>query len=149
MLPRSSSCIAKHSRAIDRLLIGALCLMMIPLAVFSQTVAGLTGTVTDSSGAVMPGAKVTLTSSETGAQREGATNESGFYEFTALLPGGDNPESIGIFCRDGRLRAGALSCGSAEAAAAARYGEAIRNCCTNLAQRLVSAASGRVRDIPE
>ncbi len=81
MLPRSSCWIG-------RLLIGALCLMVLPLAVFSQTVASLTGTVTDSSGAVMPGAKVTLTSSETGAQREGQSNESGIYEFTALLPGG-------------------------------------------------------------
>jgi hypothetical protein len=88
VLPRSSSGIAKHPRAIDCLLISGLCFMVLPLAVFSQTTAGLTGTVTDSSGAVMPGAKVTLTSSETGAQREGLSNESGAYEFTALLPGG-------------------------------------------------------------
>jgi hypothetical protein len=36
----------------------------------------------------MPGAKVTLTSTETGAQRESTSNEAGTYEFTALQPGG-------------------------------------------------------------
>ena len=82
-----SSHFLQHPGAIFRLFICALCLMILPLAIFSQTTAGLTGTVTDSSGAVMPGAKVTLTSTETGAQREGATNESGIYEFTTLQPG--------------------------------------------------------------
>jgi hypothetical protein len=88
MLPRSNPCIPRHPGAIERLLIAAFCLMVLPLMVFSQTTAGLTGTVTDSSGAVIPGAKVTLTNTATGAQREGQSNESGTYEFTALLPGG-------------------------------------------------------------
>ena len=67
--------------------IGALCLLGLSPAVFSQTTSGLTGTVTDLSGATMPGAKVTLTSAETGAQRESTSNEAGTYEFTALQPG--------------------------------------------------------------
>jgi hypothetical protein len=82
-----SSCFLQHPGAIFRLLIGVVCLMVLPLAVFSQTTAGLTGAVVDSSGAVMPGTKVTLTSTETGVQREVATNESGIYEFTTLQPG--------------------------------------------------------------
>jgi hypothetical protein len=67
--------------------IGALCLLGLSPALFSQTTSGLTGTVTDLSGATMPGAKVTLTSTETGAQRESTSNEAGSYEFTALQPG--------------------------------------------------------------
>jgi hypothetical protein len=67
--------------------IGAVCLLGLPPAVFSQTTSGLTGTITDLSGATMPGAKVTLTNTETGAQRESTSNEAGSYEFTALQPG--------------------------------------------------------------
>src|SRR6202166_3355326 len=72
---------------ICRVLVGALCLVCLSPAVFSQTTSGLTGTVTDLSGATMPGAKVTLTSTETGAQRETTSNEAGAYEFSALQPG--------------------------------------------------------------
>jgi hypothetical protein len=87
MTTARSSYFLQHPGAIFRLLIGVVCLIVLPLAVFSQTTAGLTGAVTDSSGAVMPGTKVTLTSTETGVQREVATNESGIYEFTPLQPG--------------------------------------------------------------
>ena len=68
-------------------MIGAVFLLGLSPAVFSQTTSGLTGTVTDLSGATMPGGKVTLTSTETGAQRESTSNEAGTYEFTALQPG--------------------------------------------------------------
>src|SRR5579864_8267843 len=64
----------------------AVCLITLPV-LFSQTTAGLTGALTDSSGAVMPGVKVTLVNTETGAQREVVTNDSGIYGFTALPPG--------------------------------------------------------------
>ena len=64
----------------------AVCLITLPV-LFSQTTAGLTGALTDSSGAVMPGVKVTLVNTETGAQREVTTNDSGIYGFTALQPG--------------------------------------------------------------
>jgi hypothetical protein len=87
MATPSSSYMLKYPGAICRLLIGALCLLGHSPAVFSQTTSGLTGTVTDLSGATMPGAKVTLTSTETGAQRESTSNEAGSYEFTALQPG--------------------------------------------------------------
>src|SRR5579862_2999930 len=87
MATPSSSYILKYPGAICRLLIGALCLLGFSPAVYSQTTSGLTGTVTDLSGATMPGAKVTLTSTETGAQRESRSNEAGSYEFTALQPG--------------------------------------------------------------
>jgi len=52
----------------------------------SQT-AQLTGTVTDPTGSVIPGAVVTATNIETGVPRNSVANQSGNYLITALLPG--------------------------------------------------------------
>jgi len=49
--------------------------------------ANLQGVVTDPSGAVVPGARVTAVNLDTGLSRETATNEEGFYRFN-LLPRG-------------------------------------------------------------
>ncbi len=55
---------------------------------YSQAVnATLLGTVTDSSGAIVPSAKVTVTEVNTGVNRSGQTNESGNYTFPDLPPG--------------------------------------------------------------
>ncbi len=55
---------------------------------FSQAVsATLLGTVTDTSGAVVPKAKVTVTEVSTSTSRAGTTNESGNYTFGNLAPG--------------------------------------------------------------
>src|SRR6266436_6307974 len=54
---------------------------------FAQTTAGVTGVVTDSSGALVPGAMIVVTNLDTGARRETATNESGVYQFPLLQPG--------------------------------------------------------------
>jgi hypothetical protein len=53
-------------------------------AQFSGTV---TGTVTDPSGAVVPGAKLTITNDNTGQSVTAATNASGFYTFPSMAPG--------------------------------------------------------------
>src|ERR1700739_3200733 len=54
----------------------------------AQTTSGLiTGTVTDSSGAVIPDARVVLTNQATTVQRQGATDNSGFYSVPELQPG--------------------------------------------------------------
>ncbi|MBM3740252.1 MAG: TonB-dependent receptor [Acidobacteria bacterium] len=53
---------------------------------FGQT-AQVTGTVTDSSGAVVALAKVVVTNTATGVGRESTTNDRGNYLVTALLPG--------------------------------------------------------------
>ena len=45
------------------------------------------GTITDPSGAVIPGASITLSETNTNAVRESGTNESGLYVFTNLDPG--------------------------------------------------------------
>lgn len=47
----------------------------------------INGTVRDASAAVVPGAQVTLTNTETGVKVQRETNESGFYVFVNLTPG--------------------------------------------------------------
>lgn len=64
----------------------AVLLVLIAVCAFSQT-AQLTGVVTDSSGAVVPSAKVTATNVDTGVARDSTSNESGNYLVTALTPG--------------------------------------------------------------
>src|SRR5256714_7478305 len=57
-----------------------------PLA--AQTIRGtLTGTVTDSSGAVVPGATVTVTNAATGIADSAVTNQQGSYTLPLLQPG--------------------------------------------------------------
>jgi len=48
---------------------------------------GISGTVTDPTGAVVSGAKVTLTSKTTGEKRTTTTGSSGLYSFPLLKPG--------------------------------------------------------------
>jgi len=55
---------------------------------YAQTTSGLiTGTITDSTGAVMPGAQVQLTSQATGVQRNAVTDGSGYYSVPEVQPG--------------------------------------------------------------
>ena len=53
----------------------------------AQTQGGITGTVTDSSGAPIPGASVTVTNTATRGTRETTTNAEGLYTFPSLPPG--------------------------------------------------------------
>lgn len=57
-------------------------------AASSQVLYGsLTGTVTDASGAAVPGAKVQATNTLTGAVKQSTTDDRGTYLFSALQPG--------------------------------------------------------------
>ena len=53
----------------------------------AQTFGQITGTITDTSGAILVGASVTVTNTQTNAVREAQTNTSGSYVFPNLLPG--------------------------------------------------------------
>ncbi len=64
----------------------ALCLLSLS-AVFAQSSTALNGTVTDPTGGVIPGVKVTLTSPATGFKREVVSDASGRYLFATLAPG--------------------------------------------------------------
>ena len=54
---------------------------------FGQTTASIKGTVTDSSGAAIVGAKVAVKNMNTGLERTTQTNSAGDYEVPALPPG--------------------------------------------------------------
>ncbi|HXG56499.1 MAG TPA: TonB-dependent receptor, partial [Vicinamibacterales bacterium] len=57
-------------------------------AAHAQTVSGsLVGTVTDRSGAVLPGAAIVITDVERGTKRESVTNTEGQYTLSSLEPG--------------------------------------------------------------
>lgn len=54
---------------------------------FAQASAGITGTVTDSTGAVISGAAVTITNQGTGVSNHATTSSAGTYAVTGLTPG--------------------------------------------------------------
>ncbi len=61
---------------------------MTGITAFAQAGRGsITGTITDSSGAIVPGAQVVLLNSETGAKQETVTTAGGLYSFISLNPG--------------------------------------------------------------
>src|SRR5215468_5594867 len=55
--------------------------------VFAQTFGEVTGRVTDPSGAVIPGASITLTNTNTNAVRNVVSTEAGAYTFPSVPPG--------------------------------------------------------------
>ncbi|HWQ34632.1 MAG TPA: TonB-dependent receptor [Blastocatellia bacterium] len=68
------------------LLLAALAFVAIPGQ--AQVLYGsITGNITDSGGAAVPGATVTITHKETGQSREGVTDASGSYDFPTVLAG--------------------------------------------------------------
>jgi len=68
-------------------LIAALAALCTPVFAQSLLSGDIAGTVTDPSGAVMPGVSVTLKSTDTGAVQTATTNPSGAYRFSLLKPG--------------------------------------------------------------
>ena len=59
---------------------------MLATVVQAQFRASITGTVTDTSGAVVPGATLTLTDNGTNAKQVRTSDNNGFYSFNALPP---------------------------------------------------------------
>ena len=59
------------------LLLVTLCLL--PVAMWAQDTATIVGTVTDSSGAIVPGAKVTVSNPDRGFVRDVASDSAGDY----------------------------------------------------------------------
>lgn len=73
--------------AVPALLIALLLTLCSSSAVAQGTTADILGTVTDSSGAVLPNAKVTIKKFETSESRSVQTNSTGDYVFNDLAPG--------------------------------------------------------------
>jgi len=74
-------------RAVKVLLAFLSALLLVTPAFSQSTNATLTGTIADSTGALIPGVSVTATNTATGVVNTVITNESGSYNFPSLLPG--------------------------------------------------------------
>jgi hypothetical protein len=61
-------------------------LFLLTDAALGQYRASIQGLITDATGAIIPGAKVTLTNLETGKAQETTSNDAGIYNFGALPP---------------------------------------------------------------
>jgi hypothetical protein len=78
----------KSYLALDFLVLAFVCLTLSPLA-FGQTSGSgaLSGTIRDSSGAVIPNATITITNTGTNQARSATTGADGTYRFGFLVPG--------------------------------------------------------------
>jgi hypothetical protein len=63
------------------------CSLMTAQALAQSTFATVTGTVTDSSGAIVPSASVIAENIKTGVKTTVTANDSGIYLFASLMPG--------------------------------------------------------------
>ncbi|HEY7212410.1 MAG TPA: TonB-dependent receptor [Bryobacteraceae bacterium] len=75
------------SKMPGRGLFSASAILLFAFSLYGQYRGGLQGTVTDPSGAIVPDAKVTVTSNDTNISRETTTNASGVYSVPTLAPG--------------------------------------------------------------
>lgn len=74
-------------------LLPLLCAVSVGIA-HAQFSGVITGEVDDPSGSVVPGAKITLTKTETGEVRTATTNSAGVYQFVSLAPGNYRLETV-------------------------------------------------------
>jgi hypothetical protein len=81
-----ASCEIRRYRVVFAAMV-CVCLLMSISAAAQLTTADVLGTVTDGTGAVVPNAKVTITSPATKETRSAQTNSVGDYVFTFLHPG--------------------------------------------------------------
>ena len=65
-----------------------------PSIVFAQEAASITGTVTDSTGAAVPGASILLENPATGQSYKAVTNDSGSYTVSNVAPGPGYKETV-------------------------------------------------------
>ena len=70
-----------------RTALGFLVLLLVATNVWAQSTAQINGTVADSSGAVLPGATVIVTQTDTGLRREGVSDDTGSFTLTNLPTG--------------------------------------------------------------
>jgi hypothetical protein len=66
---------------------GVLCFFLSAGAILAQQITSISGTVTDPSGAVIPGAQVTITNTATGEHRTATTSSKGIYSIPAVNSG--------------------------------------------------------------
>lgn len=74
-------------RKFKKILLVSLAILLAQVVIYAQTTGSLTGTVTDPSGALVPGATVILVNEATKAERSAVTSSAGIFDFQALTPG--------------------------------------------------------------
>ena len=84
------------NRAFTALFVGLLVSVMTCGSVWAQATAQISGAVQDQSGAVLPGAEITATQTDTGISRMTITNETGYYVLPNLPLG---PYRLRRVCR--------------------------------------------------
>jgi len=94
--------------------IWCICLILIvPLPAFAQFRGTIQGNITDTSGAIVPSAKVTLTNTETQRSQTSTASGEGFYHFAGLAPGLYTVEASANGMRKGTVTGIALASESA------------------------------------
>src|SRR5262247_132271 len=77
----------KASMSMRHIFLVSLALAALSLSAFAQSTATLQGSVTDQSGSVISGAKVTVRNQATGSERIVQTDSNGNYQVASLTPG--------------------------------------------------------------
>ncbi len=77
-----------------RWMFGIVAVLALSSTAFGQATAQISGTVQDATGALIPGAEVTVTQIDTGANRLAVTNETGSYVITSLPIGPYRLEAV-------------------------------------------------------
>ncbi len=75
-----------HGTIEAALMVLSLALFAVPVSNAQTPLASVGGVVTDSSGAEIPGVKVTVKDNQRGVSFETQTNQTGFYVITELIP---------------------------------------------------------------
>lgn len=78
---------SRTSFSFARLIMCGLFVLSAIITVQAQFRAGIQGTISDTNGALVPGAKITLKDLETGKTQEVTSNGEGFYRIVGLAPG--------------------------------------------------------------
>ena len=71
-------------RILSFLFLGVLVSILTSVDVWAQATAQISGTVSDQTGAVLPGVEITATQTDTGIARTAVTNETGSYVLSNL-----------------------------------------------------------------